>query len=101
MQNRPRNIWWLIISISGLSAIGWIIHTFPPEGPILGVFFLFLFAVSYFASLFLFNIVRRSLTISLGVMLFFMLRYLQLHNPLYIILLIACLFSLELYFQKR
>jgi len=98
----PHNVTLLLIGICGLSGLGWLINANDPDSwRIIGAFFVLLFvstaALSYFAT----NIVRRSLLIGSGVFGFFLLRFVGLRDIYYIMLLAACLISIELYFQKR
>lgn len=96
------DIKWLIVGICGLSILGWLINTHDPDSFVsLGVFFLILFITISSIAYFVTNIVRRSFLIGGGVFGLFFLRLLELRQPYYIILLIACIISLELYFQKR
>ncbi len=101
-QRRPRNAWWLLLGLIGISTIAWFVSTYPPEQPLhLVVFFLTMFLSSFFLFLFLLNNVRRSALVSLGVVLFLILRYLKLREPYYVVLLIASLISLEIALRKR
>ncbi len=102
VKQTPRNSWWLFIGIIGVSALGWFINSFSPDTIIIrGIFFAIIFATITSLSLYTLNNVRRSLLIGLGIPAFFLLRYLGLREPIYLILLIASLASLELFFQKR
>jgi len=97
-----RNITWLLVGISGISGLAWLTNTQNPANPIfLLLFFVILFFTAYSLTFFITNIVRRSLLVSGGVLVFFLLRYLGLREPLYIVLLVASLVSLELSSQKR
>lgn len=102
MVSRERNIWHLILGVSGLSALGWFINSFSPTKPLyLTVFFLTVLLSFLFLSLYLLQNVRRSLLLSTGLAIFLLLRLLDLRHPLYVILLFACLLSLELSLRKR
>jgi len=99
---KPRNVWWLVAGIFGLSGLGWFINTFGPNSFVLILlFFLIVFFTSLCFFLFLLNNVRRAILLSLGVSLFFFLRLLNLREPFYIILLVASIVSLDVYFRKR
>ena len=101
-QPKPRNVWWLLFGISGISALGWFIHTFPPASTLVFIgFFAITAAASYFSALFILNSVRRAGLVSIGVITILFLRYIQLRQVHYIILLLAVLISLELMLQKR
>jgi len=86
----------------GLSVLGWFGNTFPPENILsLVLFFLIIAATAFFSSLFLFKIVRRAVLVTLGVIIWLILRLLGLRELWYPLLLIPCLISLEILFQKR
>jgi hypothetical protein len=92
----------LLLGICGLCLLGWFINTFQPEN----IYFLVLFFViigltTFFSSLFLFKIVRRAILVTLGVVVLLLLRMVGLRDLWYPVLLIPCLISLEILFQKR
>jgi hypothetical protein len=96
------NVIWLIIGICNISALGWLVNFMDPNYLVsLIMFFIFLFLTVFSITMFITNIVRRSLIVGSGVFVFFLLRFIGLREPLYIILLALSLISLELYFQKR
>lgn len=102
MRSRSRNPWWLIGGIFGVSLLGWFTNSFDPNGRLILLgFFSLIFSTTVVFGLFLLNNVRRSMLLGLGFTTFLLLRYLHLHHPLYLVLLLASLISLELYFQKR
>ncbi|MCX6791783.1 MAG: hypothetical protein NT149_01980 [Candidatus Gottesmanbacteria bacterium] len=102
MDRPKRNILWLILGICGLSVLGWLVNTFPPENiPLLILFFVIIAGTVFFSSLFLFKIVRRAVLMTIGVVVWFTLRLLGLRELWYPLLLIPCLISLEILFQKR
>jgi hypothetical protein len=93
---------WLILGISCLSILGWFVNTFQPENLLLLTFFFVIVAATTFCiSLFLFKIVRRAILVTIGVLVWFALRLLGLRELWYPLLLILCLISLEILFQKR
>lgn len=95
-------MWYLILGISGLSVLSWFIHTFRPENIyLLILFFLIIAATTLFSSLFLLKIVRRAVLVTLGVVVWLMLRLFGLRELWYPLLLIPCLISLEILFGKR
>lgn len=102
-MNRPsRNIWWLILGISGLSVLGWFINTYQPDSvEMVALFFLIITAITFFSSLFIFKIVRRAVLIIAGVIVWLLLRLVGLRDWYYPVLLIPVLISLEILFQKR
>lgn len=96
------NVIWLIIGICGLSGLGWLINTQDPDFIVpLGAFFLLISVTAFSLTLFITNIVRRSVLVGGGVFVFFLLRFLGLRDLYYAVLLLACLISLEVYMQKR
>ncbi len=102
MDRPKRNILWLILGICGLSVLGWFGNTFPPENILLlTLFFVIVTATTFFISLFLLKIVRRSVLMTLGVVIWLLLRFFGLRELWYPLLLIPCLISLEILFQKR
>jgi len=101
MRQRRRNIRWFVPGLVGFAMLGWIVLSFPPNSWLISLFFLLFFLSSFAVSYSLINNVRRAILINLGLVTIFVLRYLNLREPLYIILLVATLLSLELYFQKR
>ncbi len=102
MDRPKRNILWLILGICGLSLLGWFINTYQPENIFLLVlFFLIIAGTVFFSSLFLFKIVRRAILVTLGVIVWLTLRMFGLRDLWYPLLLIPCLISLEILFNKR
>jgi hypothetical protein len=102
MEKPKRNILWLILGICGLSVLGWFVNTFPPENILLLVlFFAIIAATAFFSSLFLFKIVRRAVLVTVGVVVWLLLRLLGLRELWYPLLLLPCLISLEILLQKR
>ena len=98
----PHNVTWLIIGICAVSGLGFLINAYDPDsGLIIGAFFLLLFIAAYAISYFATNIVRRSILLGSGVFGIFFLRFLGLREIYYLVLLLLCLISIELYFQKK
>jgi hypothetical protein len=97
-----RNIWWLFMGFSAISVLGWYANMFSPDAPSLFVWlYLLIFLTIFFFSLFIFNNVRRAMLTASGIVIFLLLRYFNLREILYPILLVACIVSIELYAQKR
>lgn len=85
-----------------LSILAWFFNTLPPkEGSVivLGIFLLLATLVCFLISFV--NNVRHVVLISGGVGAFLVLRALKLHDPLYILLLLAFLCSLEYAFKRK
>ena len=101
-QRVDHNYVWLVAGICGLSGIGWLVNTQDADqlhSQLL--FFVTMATTACCISMFLLNNVRHSLFICVGVLGFFLLRYFGLRELLYPVLLLLCLFSLELSTQKR
>lgn len=101
-RSKPRNIWWLILTVCGISFLAWFVNTFPPNSwQLLVVFFSLVLFTTFFFLLYLIINVRRSFLVSLGFILFLLLRYLHLHESFYLILLLVTLLSLEFLLTRR
>ncbi len=102
MRRRRRNIGSLAFGLVGFAVLGWFIITFEPTSwQKIAVFFFILFLSSIFVSQYLLKNTRRALLISVGLTVFLLLRLLNLREPIYLILLITTIASLEVLFQKR
>lgn len=96
------NVAWLLLAITGVSAVGWMMHSVYPDSPVTISFFFVLIAITVFSGLYyLTNDTRRSILLCCGVLIFLFLRLIGLRDTYYVALLGGCIFSLELYFQKR
>ena len=101
-EKRPRSVWWLVLGITSFSVFAWFVNSFEPiSASKLALFFILICVSSFWTLLYLFNNVRRSVLLSLGATTYLLLRYLNLREPLYLILLLACLTSLELLLSKK
>lgn len=98
---RDRNIMWLIAGLTGVSGLAWLMNSREPTNTTIPVFFLLLFATIYSFSLYVTTIVRHSILLAGGVAGWLCLRYLELREPFYLILWVACLISLEVYLKIR
>lgn len=99
---RPRNPFWLFAGIVGLSLLGWFTHTFAPNSLLLLLFFFVIVGCITFAlAYFIINNVRRAFLVALFCSGTLLLRFLNLRSPMYFLLLLASLVSLELYLRKR
>ncbi len=102
MTKPTRNIWWLILGISGLSTLGWFTNSFEPTGFLsIGLFLLIIWFSMYSLALFLFSIKRRALLLSLGITIWLILRLLGLRELYYGILLLLVILSLEKLLQHE
>ena len=101
-EKHPRSIWWLVLGITSFSVFAWFINSYEPNSWKLFVIFFVLISVSScWTLLYCLNNVRRAILLSLGLTTYLILRSLNLREPLYLILLLACLTSLELLLTKR
>ncbi len=102
MRKKRRNRWLLVLGISGISAMGWYTNSYQPDTTLkIAIFFFLFFGTSFSITHFIFSNVRRAFLLSCFLTIFLLLRLLSLHEPIYIILLLASLASLELLFSKR
>jgi hypothetical protein len=104
MLRRPErfNIAYLFAFVTGLSVIGFLVNTVPPTNPAVVTAGVAVFAAAVFFFLaFLTGHVRRSATVAVGVAVWLGLRYLQLRDILYALLLVLLLVSIEYGATKR
>lgn len=92
---------WLIAGVAGISTIAWFVNTYAPFGVFLGAFFLILFVTVSAFAFSITNNLRWTLLSAGGVVGFFLLRMLELREPIYLVLLLSSLLSLEVYLNKR
>lgn len=93
---------FLIFGIFGLAGLAVFAAKFAPISfQIIALFLLIFFLSVLCIAHYLINNVRRSIFISAGFTILLALRAVNLRDPLYIMLLLACLISLELLFRKR
>ena len=96
LHTPQRNFIHLFLFLVFASTLGWFINSYPPE--LLWqfiAFYLLLGCTLVFLFQFIFCNLRRSLLISIGAVLFFILRSFSLRHPLYSVLLFLCLISIE------
>ena len=101
-RTRILRINFLLAGIAELSLLAWIFNTIPPkEGSVILLTIILIWMILFcFLAAFIKN-VRRCLLWSSGVGIFLILRAAKLHDPLYLILLIALLASLELALKNK
>jgi hypothetical protein len=100
-SHSQHNILWLIAGISGICGLGLTVNTFDPILPVpLMLFFISLSIIAFCFTMFLTNIVRRSLLVSGGVIVFFSLRFIGLREWYYVLLLVLSILLLEKYFNS-
>ncbi len=100
-MKRERNVLALLTGITGVSVIGWLTQTFPPDTNLIVVFFLLVFISGFSLMLFLTQSKRQALLFASGISTLLLLRLIGLRGALYTLLLIASLISLEVYLKKR
>ena len=77
-------------------------YKFPPDTwEIISIFLLIFLLSSFLLSLYLLNNVRRAILLSLSLIILLSLRALGLREPVYIVLLVLSLISLEVLFTKH
>ena len=85
-----------------LCGLAWFINSVSPD--ILwmqAIFYAILGIITFCLSMFIFASKKEAVLISLGTIVYFLLRSLNLRHPLYLILLIAVLYSTSVYYNKR
>lgn len=101
-DKQPRPVWTLIAALTVFGVLAYLANSFPPTSSVLIGVFLLLLDISFsLLFTFLLNNTRRGILIGGGVVTFFLLRLLGLRSPLYVILLLVVLASLELTWKKR
>ncbi len=103
VMHRPhRSVWWLIIGISGISALAWYANTHTPDSwQMIALFFVLATIIVLSLLLYFLNNVRHVFLITGGMLILLLLRLLGLREIIYPLLLIASLLSLELMLRKR
>ena len=99
---QKRKLGWLILGLTGLASLAFWVYFFSPDKLLtLIVFYLLVGLSSFFLVLFILNHRRRAVLISSGLVLFLFMRQLELRQPVYLLLILATLVSLELYAWKK
>jgi hypothetical protein len=97
-----RNITHLLIGVVGIGAVGWYTNVFFPTSPTsIAIFFLLLGSTIGSLLLYLYGNMRRSLLLTAGIIIFLLLRYFGLRQPLYPILLAASILCIEWISTRR
>lgn len=100
--HKQRNINYLIFSIVGLCGLAWLINSFPPDTIRMQcIFYAVLGMIMFCISMFIFASKKEATLISIGSIVYFLLLSLNLRHPLYLLLLIAVLYSTSVYYNKR
>lgn len=102
LVHAQRNPVLLILGVSGFVALSAFINIFPPEGLWQIALFVGIFSVSFGLMLqYIFRRTQQSIIAGFTISIFLILRLFGLRNPLYLILLLACVLALELTMRKR
>jgi len=100
--HKERNINYLIFTIIGLCGLAWFVNSVSPDLFWLQcIFYVALGIITFCVSMFVFASTKEARLISIGTIVYFLLRSLNLRHPLYLILLIAVLYSIAVYYNKR
>jgi FtsH-binding integral membrane protein len=100
--HKDRNINYLIFTIVGLCGIAWFMNGVSPEAPWGQLFFyVFLGIISFCLGMYILASKKEALLVAIGAIVYFLLRSLNLRHPIYLILLIAVLYSIRVYYNKR
>lgn len=99
--HKERHISFFLIALTLASGLGWFINSYPPGSVwTYGVVFLLVGCSIGFLLQFLFNQIDKSIVGGAGVVIFLILRALQLRHFVYDLLLIACLISIDIMIIK-
>ena len=111
MRKRKNLIPTLLLAILFWGGLGCLVYKVSPHTPLplglpipipsLPLFFLLLFLAFFLSFALLFNNTRRGFLLATGLTALVLLRFFNLLHPLYIVLVIALLVTLELYFLKK
>jgi len=94
--HKERNINYLIFAIVALCGLAWFVNCISPDVLWLqAIFYVILGIITFCLSMFIFASNKEALLISIGTIIYFLLRSLNLRHPLYLILLIALLISIN------
>jgi hypothetical protein len=91
----------LLVGLATVGAVGWLVNSTVPTTLTIGVFFLLVFISVVVLMSFILNNKRVAALISLGAVMVLLLRLLGLRSPLYLVLLLVVMGSLELTWKKR
>lgn len=109
MRRRKNLIPMLFLAVVCWVGVGYLIYAVSPNRPLptpLPIdsktpFFLLLFLTLFFSLTLLFNNTRRGFLVALGLTALVLLRFFKFFHPLYIVLVLAILFTVELFFAKK
>lgn len=96
--HKERNINYLIFSIVGSSGLAWFINAVSPDIVWMQcAFYVILGIIMFCIGMFIFASKKESFLLSVGSIVYFFLRSLNLRHPIYLVLLIAVLVSVRQY----
>jgi len=100
--HKERNINYLIGSIVGLCGLAWFVNGVSPESIVMQVaFYAILSIVTFSLGIYIFTSIKEAFLVSIGSVICLFLRSLNLRHPIYVILLVAVLCSINVYYNKR
>jgi len=102
-RHKPaRNPYLLISGVSGYILLAGFVNVFPPDNAWKISLFIIIFSVSSGLIVqYLFRTMQQSLLLGTGLALFLILRIFGLRSPIYAVLLLVCILSLELTLRKQ
>lgn len=97
-----RDFRYALLGTSSISVLGYYIYAFPPDTSVHIAILFTIIALTVFSWTYYIVPVRRIAFLTTGfVVTFLLLRILKLHHPIYILLLLSTIVSLELIRNKR
>ncbi|MBI2036086.1 hypothetical protein HYT17_00400 [Candidatus Microgenomates bacterium] len=101
-MGRRKNFFPTVVAILfSWGSLAYLIYKIPPTDAWIAGFFLLLFLSLFLSASLLFNNTRRGFLVAGGLTVIALLRFFHLFYPLYIILVIALLVTIEVYFLKK
>lgn len=91
-----RNKIFILISLMFLLILGNLVYFYPPTNNLIAAGFVLMFLSGFFLVTFIVNNSRRGCLLSLGLIGFFLLRYLKTFNYFSLVILILFLITVEL-----
>lgn len=101
LRTNQRALWMLFVGLLALSAWTWLVNSVAPSSASIALFFLLTMTGIIMLVTFFSASARLGWLCGIGFVAFLFLRYLGLRNPIYVVLLLIVLTSLELTWKKR
>lgn len=99
---KERRIFWLFAGFLSVSFLGFITRTYLPESAWMVLLFLAVVALAVFSFTYYMTVSARvSILAASGIAVWLFLRYSGLREPIFPLLLLASLVSIDLYFRKK